>query len=153
MHGFYDFGDLRVGMRVNIEGEHDGNGSLRARRISIKEDGDSDEIAATIESADAEARTLRLLGLAVSLPAALDIKGMDKQPLGHDGLRAGMRIKTKGRLVEGRRFQPEKIKVKPRTPDEMDEIEAPITALDPHARTITVLGFRIACGEDCEIEA
>lgn len=153
MHGFYDFGDLRVGMRVNIEGEHDGNGSLRANRISIKDDGEADEIGATIESADAESRTLRLLGLAVSLDSALDIRGLDKQPLGHDALTAGMRIKTKGKLLDGRRFQPEKIKVKSRTPDEMDELESTITAIDPHARTITLLGFRIACGEDCEIEA
>jgi len=153
MHGFYDFGDLRVGMRVNVEGEHDGNGGLRANRISIKNDGDLDEIAATIQSADAESRTLRLLGLALPLSQGLDIKGMDKQALGYEALLPGMRIKIKGKLLDGRRFQPDKIKVKARTPDEMDEIESAITALDPHARTITVLGFRIACGEDCEIEA
>lgn len=153
MHGFYDFGDLRVGMRVNVEGEHDGNGSLRANRISIRDDGEVDEIEAIIQTADAESRTLRLLGLALSLSGGLDIRGMDKQPLGHDALQAGMRIKTKGKLLDGRRFEPEKIKVKSRTPDEMDELESTISAIDPHARTITVLGFRIACGEDCEIEA
>jgi hypothetical protein len=153
MHGFYDFGDLRIGMRVNVEGEHDGNGSLRARTISIKDDGDADEIEANVQSADPGSRTIRLLGLALSIGSEVEIKGLDKQPMPFESLASGTRIKTKGMLQEGRRFRPDKIKVKSRTPDEMDEVEGAITALDPHARTITVLGFRIACGEDCEIEA
>jgi hypothetical protein len=153
MYGFYEFGDLRVGMRVNVEGVYGDGGDLRAHVISIKDDGEHDEIAATIDSADAPSRTVRMLGLALSVADGVLIQSADKRTLGFDALAPGMRVKTKGRLLDGRRFRPEKIKVKPHTPDEMDELEGTITAVDPGARSVTVLGFRVRCDEDCAIES
>lgn len=153
MYGFYDFGDLRVGMRVNVEGVFSDDGAIRAHVISIKDEGEHDEIAATIASADPPSRTLRLLGLALSVGDAVTIQGIDKRALEFAALTPGTRVKTKGRLLDGRRFQPEKIKVRPHTPDEMDELEGTITGVDPGLRSVTVLGFRIRCDEDCAIES
>jgi hypothetical protein len=153
MYGFYEFGDLRVGMRVNVEGVYGNDGALRAHVISIKDEGDYDEIAATIDSADEPSRTLRLLGLALSVHDAVPIHGIDKRQLDFTALAPGTRVKTKGRLIDGRRFQPEKIKIRPHTPDEMDELEGTITAVDPGARSVTVLGFAVRCDEDCAIES
>jgi hypothetical protein len=153
MNGFYEFADLRIGMRVNVEGVSGDGGDLRAHVIAIKDDGDLDEIAANIDSADGASRTLRMLGLVLSVRDDLLVQGPDRQPLGFEALAPGMRIKTKGRLMPGRRFQPEKIKVRPHTPDEMDELEGEITDVDPGTRSLTVLGVRVRCDEDCAIES
>jgi hypothetical protein len=152
MHDFYDFTDLKPGMRINVEGAYTG-GRLLASAIAIKQDGDLAELEGCIERADAAHRSVQLLGLTLHLPEGLDIRGYDKQPLQPEALQAGTRIKAKGRLQAGRSFVPEKIKLKPPTPDAHDEIEAEITALDPAHRTLTILGFEVACDEDVEIEA
>lgn len=153
MHDFYDFRDLKIGMRVNVEGEYDGDSGIRARTISIRQDGDRDEIEATVQSVDTGAGTLRLLGLTLHLGDGVEIKDLDKNTAALGSLRQGTRIKTKGRLGDGRRFEPEKIKVKSNPPDAQDEIEGKISALDATQRTLQVLGFEIVCREDVEIEA
>ncbi len=152
MQGFYDFSDLRIGMRISVEGAF-ADGAFRAQTISIKSDGDMDEIEAMVESADAASGTLRILGLAVAIGNGVEMKGLDKQALRLEEIQPGTRVKTKGRALDGRRFEPVKIKTKSRTPDEMDQIESAITAMDPHARTLSVMGFLVRCDEDCEIEA
>ena len=153
MDDFYGFGDLRAGMRVNVEGTFGDDGTIRAHAISIKDDGDCDEVAATIQSVDLESRTLRLLGATLHVPEDVEIKDQDKCRIELDGLQPGMRIKTKGRMLEGLRFAPDKIKVKDLTPDAMDELEGTLTKLDAGSRSFTLMGFRIWCDEDVEIEA
>jgi hypothetical protein len=153
MNDFYDFSDLRLGMRVNVEGSLQADGSLRALMISIKDDGDADEMEANLEGVDTAAGTLRVLGLTVTAGSDCEIKDIDKQSLTLAALRAGIRLKLKGRLGADRRFLASKIKVKMHSPDEQDEIEAAITTLDPVSRTLTVLGFSVSCDADVEIEA
>ena len=65
----------------------------------------------------------------------------------------GMRAKTKGRLLGDGSFAPFKIKLKMSPPDAMDEIEGTITEIDPQELTLKVMGFRIDCDEETEIEA
>jgi hypothetical protein len=153
MNGFYDFSDLQIGMRVNVEGEYQPDGTLRARQISIKDDGEEDEIAARIEAVDAESGTLRLLGLTLRLGGGVEIKDVDKAPLGIEALSPGMRVKTKGHALGDGSFEPLKLKLRQAAPDDMDEIEGDITHLDPDSKALTVLGFRILCDADVEIEA
>jgi hypothetical protein len=152
MHGFYEFSDLKIGMRVNVEGEYDRfTETWRTRALSIRQDGDQDEMEGTIEEVRAAQRMLRLLGLSLEVPRSLVILDLDKRPMSLEALAAGMRLKVKGR-VAGRRLEPAKIKLKEETPDACDEMEGAITAIDPRARTLTVLGYRIHCDADLEIE-
>jgi hypothetical protein len=153
MNDFYDFSDLRLGMRINAEGSWDPAAGMRVAMISIKDDGDADELEANIESIDAPNGTLRILGLTVAVGAGLEIKDLDKSPIGLTALSAGTRIKLKGRVQADRSFIADKIKVKMHSPDEHDEIEAEITALDPATRTLVVMGFAFDCDADVEIEA
>lgn len=153
MDDFYGFGDLRAGMRVNVEGTFGDDGTIRAHAISIKDDSDCDEIAATIQSVDLESRTLRLLGATLHVTEDIEIKDQDKRRISLDELQPGMRIKTKGHMLEGMRFAPDKIKIKDLTPDAMDELEGTLANLDPGSRSFSLLGFRIWCDEDVEIEA
>lgn len=153
MQDFYDFRDLAPGMRVNVEGDYDGAGRFLARTIAIKSDGDADEIEAVVQSVDAAAGTLQLLGLTLQVGTGVEIKDLDKDTVTLAELRPGTRIKTKGRRGDGDRFDPEKIKMKSNPPDAQDEIEGTIAALDAGQRTLQVLGFQITCREDVEIEA
>jgi len=154
MDDFYDFSDLKPGMRVNVEGDYAAaDGSIRAHQISIKDDSKDDEIEATIQSVDPAAGTIRLLGLTVRTPADLEIKDVDKSPLSAKALEPGMRVKTKGRLLADGSFAPLKIKLKMPTPDAMDEIEGTITAVDASNNTFHLMGFRVVCDADVEIEA
>jgi hypothetical protein len=83
----------------------------------------------------------------------MEIKDLDKSPIGLTALGVGTRIKLKGRLQADRHFAADKIKVKMHSPDEQDEIEGEITALDATTRTLVVMGFEIVCDADVEIEA
>jgi len=149
----YDFGDLKVGMRVNVEGDCAGDGSWRARQISVKEDGDADELEGAVQGSDPAQRLLRVLGLAMHVPAAIEILDLEKHPADLEALVPGTRVKIKGRLGDGRSFDPHKIKLKVHTPDCHDEIEGRITAVDSRQRTLTVLGFRVWCADDVAIES
>ena len=152
MHGFYEFNDLKIGMRVNVEGEYDRfTETWRTRALSIRQDGDQDEMEGRIEEMGPAPRTLRILGLCLEVPRSLEILDLDKRPMSFEALGAGMRLKVKGH-VAGRRLEPVKIKLKEETPDACDEMEGCITAMDPRARTLTVLGYRIHCDADLEIE-
>jgi hypothetical protein len=153
MNDFYDFSDLRLGMRVNVEGTMQPDGTFRAMQISIKDDAEEDEIEATIESTDVAGGTVTVLGLQLLVDDELEIKDLDKSLLSIEALRAGMRIKTKGRAMGDGRFAPIKIKVKSAAPDSMDEIEGMITDLDPAANMLRVMGFPVVCDADVEIEA
>lgn len=151
MSDFYDFSDLRTGMRVQVEGTWE-NGVLHASSIAIKDDGDMDEMEARIDSIDAADRSLRVLGFTLGIDAAVEIKDVDKRPMPFESLEPDMRIKAKG-TAYGDRFVAEKIKLKMPAPDDMDEIEGTITWLDPAERTLTVMGLPVACDADVEIDA
>jgi hypothetical protein len=138
-------------MRINASSWDPATG-MRVAMIG-KDDGDADELEANIESIDAANGTLRILGLTVAVGAGLEIKDLDKSPIGLTALSAGTRIKLKGRLQADRSFIADKIKVKMHSPDEHDEIEAEITALDAATRTLVVMGFAFVCDADVEIEA
>jgi Domain of unknown function (DUF5666) len=153
MNDFYEFTDLRVGMRINVEGACAPDGIFRAQQISIKGDGDEDEIAASIDSVDPAAGVLQVLGLRVRVSGDVEIKDIDKRPLTLGALESGMRIKTKGQVRADGSFEPLKIKLRTHTPDEMDEIEGTITSLDPANHSLRVLGFHVVCDADVEIEA
>jgi len=151
MNGFYDFEDLEVGMRVNIEGRYTGNGSLRAIQMEIKHDGDMDEMEGEIESVDATRRAMRMFGAPFEVGQTL-IQDQLREVIGLEDLRGGMRIKCKGRMAPDHIFRPSKIKVKNPSPDSMDELEGEIGAIDAAERTIQVMGFTVHVGEDVEIE-
>jgi hypothetical protein len=87
------------------------------------------------------------------VPEDIEIKDLDKERIDLEDLHPGMRIKTKGRMLEGLRFAPDKIKVKDVTPDAMDEVEGTLGTLDAGTRSFTLMGFRVWCDEDVEIEA
>jgi hypothetical protein len=153
MSDFYEFSDLRPGMRVNIEGTYQADGTLRAMQITIKDDGEEDEMEATIESTDPAAGTVTVMGMQLVVDDDLEIKDLDKSLLSIEALRPGMRVKTKGRALGDGRFMPEKIKVKLAAPDSMDEIEGMITEMDATGHTLRVMGYAVLCDADVEIEA
>ena len=152
MNGFYEFKDLKVGMRVNVEGRYDGNGSLRAMQMEIKSDGEMDEMEGRIESVDEENESLTMFGATFDIDEYTIMVDMDKDDIDVEDLEPGMRIKTKGRMSPDRRFTPEKIKVKMTAPDSLDEIEGKIDAINAEERTVRLLGFTVQVGDDVEIE-
>jgi hypothetical protein len=153
MSGFYEFSDLKVGMRVNVEGAYQTDGSLRAHSLAIKDDGEADELEGTITATDAAAGTVEIFGMRVPIGAGVEIKDVDKRVLSPAALQPGMRVKSKGKAGPAGHFTPAKIKVKLPTPDAMDEIESEITRIDAAAGTLEVMGFRVFCAPDVEIEA
>ncbi|MFQ5601557.1 MAG: hypothetical protein ACE5G2_13535, partial [Candidatus Krumholzibacteriia bacterium] len=137
MQDFYEFNDLKIGMRISVEGEYTGHDSMRAQVLTLKQDGELDEMEGFIETLDPAATGPRLFGLSFDMDDSVAIRDLEKRPSGVDALTAGTRIKTKGHVSEDRRFKPVKIKIKTATPDAQDEIEGPITAIDAENRTVT----------------
>jgi hypothetical protein len=151
MNGFFDFKDLKIGMRVNIEGRYTGNASLRAEQMEIKQDGDLDEMEGNIETVDAAQRTITLFGASLRMDAETHILDLAKSSIPLESLQPGTRIKTKGRMTHEHLYRPEKIKVKSNSPDSMDELEGRIESIDAAQRTMKLMGFTIHVGEDVEI--
>ena len=152
MNGFYDFKDLKVGMRVNIEGRYTGDGELQAQQMEIKIDGDCDEMEGCIASVDAAQDRLQMFGVSLEIDPETRIVDLAKQSIPLAGLEPGARIKVKGTMLAEQRYRPEKIKVKAATPDSMDELEGRISAINAESRTLQVMGFRVRVGDDVEIE-
>ena len=151
MNGFYDFKDLTVGMRINVEGRYAGDGGLRAIQMEIKHDGEMDEMEGNIESVDAAQRTLKVFGVPFEIGQTVILDQM-REVIGLADLQAGMRIKCKGRMAPDRIYRPSKIKVKGSAPDNMDELEGEITSINAEERTLQLMGFTVHVGEDVEIE-
>lgn len=61
-------GDLRLGIKVEVEGRLNGSGLLTARKVQIKPD-TSLRLLGTVDSLDATASTLRIFGLTISTGA------------------------------------------------------------------------------------
>ena len=112
-----------------------------------------DTLGRTLGDADAAAPRVEVLGLQRGMDGEVAIKAVDKRPLPLAALHPGLRVKVKGRAEPGGRFVPQKIKLRLPTPDAMDELESAITAIDAETRCLTVMGFRVRCGPDLEIEA
>ena len=152
MNGFYDFKDLKVGMRVNIEGRFTGDASLQAEQMEIKQDGDLDEMEGNIETVDVTQGTITMFGAAFEMHAETLILDLAKETIALKGLAPGTRIKTKGRMTPERLYRVEKIKVKSTSPDSMDELEGRIDGINAEERTVRLMGFTIHVGANVEIE-
>jgi hypothetical protein len=152
MNGFYVFKDLKVGMRINIEGRYTGDGQLQASQLEIKIDGDLDEMEGRIGSIDAATANLKLFGVQFDITPETRILDLGKETISLDGLEPGARIKVKGTMTAEHSYRPEKIKVKTENPDSMDELEGRIEAINAESRTLQVMGFQIHVGDDVEIE-
>lgn len=151
MNGFYDFEDLEIGMRINVEGRFTGDGNLRAIQMEIKQDGDMDELEGNIDSVDAPHNSLRVFGVPFEIGQTLILDQM-REVIGLADLRPGMRVKCKGRMSPDRIYRPSKMKVKGSAPDNMDELEAEIAEINAEDRTLRLMGFTVHVGEDVEIE-
>ena len=152
MNGFYDFKDLKIGMRVNIEGRYTGDHQLQASQMEIKIDGDFDEMEGRIGSVDAGQANLNMFGVSFEITPETRIVDLAKQTISLAGLEPGARIKVKGTMTGEHSYRPEKIKVKTENPDSMDELEGRIESINAESRTLQVMGFKIHVGEDVEIE-
>jgi len=71
------------------------------------------------------------------------VEDQTKTPLKFSSLKAGQRVKAKGRLGDKGVFQAEKIKLGKPRPYGVS-LEGPVEKLDEEHKTITVLGFSVA---------
>ena len=90
--------DLMVGVRVEVEGEFDAQGTLIATEIEFETDEEDSriELEGTVEAVDATNQTLQLLGVIVQVDNATRLEGDDDQALEFANIATGNFVEVRG---------------------------------------------------------
>ncbi|MFQ5570328.1 MAG: DUF5666 domain-containing protein, partial [Rhodothermales bacterium] len=113
------FEDLVVGMLVEIRGERDGDGVLRATRIKI-EDQDEDEVEVTGAIEQIGTDSLVVAGILFVVDENTQVLDDDNQPISFADLVVGMIVEVEGDVQPDGTVVARKIKIEDQDEDEVE---------------------------------
>ena len=145
------FNDLKVGQRVKVEGRLDEDGAFVALKIGAKAPEDEGVIEGLIQSIDHQKNTLCLLNREFILPDEVKIKDLHRDIISFKDIKAGDRVKLKGKYSELKGFVPEKIIMQEDTDYDIVELQGKIDKIDLRKKTLDVLGFTVIVKEQQEL--
>jgi len=134
------FNILRVGQRLWVKGEPDETGVFLAREISTKGQGEHVVIEGLIQNIDHQKNTISLLGRQFVLPEFC-----------LQGLKAGLRIKLKGKYSENTGFAFKKIKSSDTQEANYQELKGNIDKIDAQSKTLELAGFMVQLDENTKL--
>jgi len=128
--------DLGLNVRVEVEGDFEGNGVLRANEIKFEADADL-RVSGLVEATDTVAGTFQVLGLAISVEPGTSFEDdlEDQQVFGLADLRVGDYVEVKG-FIDAGDFVANQVD----RDDEGDDSSVRGYAADLSAPTLTVQG-------------
>jgi hypothetical protein len=145
------FNDLKVGQRLKVKGELGDDGVFVALEINIKAQEEETAIDGLIQRIDHQKNTVRLLNREFVLPDGIAIKDLQRHSIGLQDLKAGDRVKLKGKYSKSERFVPEKIKIQETTDFDLAELQGSINKIDLEMKILDVLGFTVMVNENTSI--
>jgi hypothetical protein len=141
------FDDLKVGQRVKVYGKRADHDAFEAREIrlavSTKTLAEAAEIEGLIQDIDHEKNTLRLANREFVLPGGIEAKDSQPNIIGLEGLKAGDRVKLKGKYSERTGFVPERINIKKSKGFNLDKLAGNINKIDRQKKTFDMVGFTV----------
>lgn len=144
--------DLTVGVRVEVEGVIDNNGVVLATKVKFE---DSDvHILAHVDPAgvDVEAGTVTLLGIPVTVTdtTKLEDRRDGSFPFRLADIQDGDYLEIRGFV--GANGVVIATEISRETDDGTVQIRGPVTAIDPVAGTVTILGLTVTTGIETDFE-
>lgn len=135
--------DLRLGRRVEAEGNVDANGVLVATRVVVKRD-NAVRLEGPLQSVDTAARTLGVLDVSVQVRDSTRFKdesAASADPLTLADLVPGERVEVRA-FLDGDAVVASRIERA--DPDDRARLRGPLEAADATSGTVTVLGVTLA---------
>jgi hypothetical protein len=142
-----EFKDLQVGHRVKVIGRQMEWGAFEAFEIRLETSDNAPAqevtIAGSIRRIDHEKNAIHILGREFALPYGIAVKDLQFNSIGLEGLKAGDRVKLKGRYAERMGFTPIRIKMKNPKSADIDEMQGTIGKIDRAKQTFDLAGFTV----------
>jgi len=143
--------ELLVGVRVEIEGRLQSDGTLVAREIKF--DDNDVRLSGRVSGVDVAAGTFELLGVTVGLASNVEFDGDDSSLNGLSDLNPNDFVEVEGRLgPNGNVIAHEIEREDDADADEDLELRGPVSQIDAAAGTLTILGVPITIGDGTELE-
>lgn len=146
------FKDLQVGHRVRVEVKQREDGAIEAEEVTLEtgDDAPADhaKIAGLIRSINYENNTLRLLSRDFVVPDGISVQDLQRNILRLTDLKAGDRVKLKGKYSTREGFVPEKITLmKGNAGLTAGMLQGAINRMDREKRMFDLLGFKVIVDE------
>jgi hypothetical protein len=148
-----DLVHLIPGGQVKVKGVLDLNGTLLARKVTLKPSEDLVVIEAPLQQVRDNGRAIRLLDLHVTLPEQIEIINADLTPAGFDRLRAGEIVWLTGKYAAGEGLTPLRIKIRRGPNGQTSEVQGTIEAINHADKTFRVVGITVVTDDHTEVRA
>jgi hypothetical protein len=144
---------LIPGGQVKVKGVLNRNGTLLARKVTLKPSEDLAVIEAPLQQVQDNGRAIRLLDLNVTLSEQTEIIDADLTPVGFDRLRAGEVVWLTGKYAAGEGLTPVRIKIRRGRNGETSEVQGTIEAINHADKTFRVVGITVVTDDHTEVRA
>jgi hypothetical protein len=148
-----DFVHLILGGQVKVKVVPNPNGTLVARKVTLKASEDLAIIEAPLQQVRDNGRAIRLLDLNVTLPEQTEIVDADLTPAGFDRLRAGEVVWLTGKYAAGEGLTPVRIKIRRGCNGETSEVQGTIEAINHADKSFRVAGITVVADDHTEFRA
>jgi hypothetical protein len=148
-----DLDHLRPGGQVKVKGVLEPNGTLLARKVTLRPCEEATVIEAPLQRVQDNGRVIRLLGLNVTLSEKTEITDAELTPAGFDRLRAGEVVWLTGRYVPDEGLAPVRIKIRRGQNGQTSEVQGRIEAINHADKTFRVVGITVVTDRETEVRA
>jgi hypothetical protein len=145
------FSDLRPCDQVKVKGVLEPNGTLLARKVTVKPYEELAVIEAQLQEVQHDRHAIRILDVKVALPRSIDIMDAELKPAGVDQLRAGHVVWLSGRYDPGEGLAAVRIKIRRERHGDMSELQGRIETINHVDRSFRVIGITVVTNDQTDV--
>jgi hypothetical protein len=139
--------EVQIGTRVEVNGQLRGPRAMVAHLIEIDtRPGGEDGLGGVIDSVDANAKTLTVLGIKIATSSETALAGESREPIEFADFKRGQWVSVDGTLGEGGVLAASEVRIKPpkqQGPRE-PKLEGRVSEVDRTGNHFTLLGAKVA---------
>lgn len=139
--------ELQVGTRVEVKGRLIGPRTMAADLIEIDtRPGGEDGLGGVIDSVDANAKTLTVLGIKIATSSETALAGESREPIEFADFKRGQWVSVDGTLGEDGAVKASEVRIKPPNPQgsRQPKLEGRVSQVDGTRNRFTLLGATVA---------
>jgi len=147
-------GELQAGTRVEVKGRVVGPRAVAADLIEIDtRQGEEDGLGGVIESVDATARTLAVMGIKISTADETALAGESREPIAFPDFKKGRWISVDGTLGTDGVLKASEVRIKPpkQRGSREAKLEGRVSQVDGARNTFTLLGATVTVTPQTQI--
>ena len=147
-------GELQAGTRVEVKGRVVGPRAVAADLIEIDtRQGEEDGLGGVIESVDATAKTLAVMGIKISTADETALAGESREPIAFADFKKGQWISVDGTLGTDGVLKASEVRIKPpkQRGSREAKLEGRVSQVDGARNTFTLLGATVTVTPQTQI--